>query len=333
MRPPLAPALRALLDEQARNAPPPPAGPVPDSVRARAIRMMLAKALTDRPAVDGLPNDIHSTDVELPGGLRARAYVGAGRAAPGAPADTPLLVWFHGGGWVAGSIDTVDPFCRLFAHQAGVHILSVDYRLAPEHPWPAALDDGTAAIAWARAHAASLGASPERLMLGGDSAGGNVAAVLAHRLCRDGTPPWLRALILSCPVTDRPDAGHASYTENATGFGLEAASMAWFWNQYAGGADLSDPGLSPLRIDPVPALPPTLVTSAGYDVLRDEAVAYADKLAAAGVAVTHQPMPDLNHNAAVTPGTVARFPETRAALAAMAAWTRAVPSGEDSGSR
>jgi acetyl esterase len=318
---PLAPGIAALLAEQQLSTP--PAADLDDAQRAAMIRALLGGALAAQPPVEGLPDDVITHDLELAPGLGARAY----RAVK---EDAPLLVYFHGGGWVAGSVETVDPFCRLYARAAGVNILSVDYRLAPEHPYPAALDDGMVAVRWARAHAATLDSSPERIALGGDSAGANIAAVLANRLCADGAdgaPAWLRALVLSCPVTDLPGSVHASYRENGKGFGLDASSMRWFWRQYAPAArleDADDADLAPLRIARVPSLPPTLVTTAGYDVLRDEGIAYARKLAEAGVPVTHQHTPALNHNAAVTPSTVARFPETRAAFDAMAAWARAV---------
>lgn len=312
---PLASELAELLAEQARNAPPAPDG---DAARLQLVRSMLDGALARRGPVAGLPNRVATRELTLAPGLAARAYL-----ADGVPAGAPLMVYFHGGGWVAGSLDSVDPFCRLFAQAAAINILSVDYRLAPEHPYPAALDDGMLALRWARDHAATLDSAGERIVLGGDSAGANLAAVLANRICVDGAPSWLRALLLSCPVTDRPGSVHASYRENAHGYGLEASLMRWFWRQYAPKAAADDADLAPLRLARVPPLPPTLVTTAGYDVLRDEGVAYARKLADAGVAVTHQHAPDMNHNFAVTPGTVARFPQSLAALAAMAQWLRA----------
>jgi acetyl esterase len=316
---PLASALSSelvdLLAEQARNAPPAPDG---DAARLRLVRAMLDGALAQRGPVAGLPNGVATREIALAPGLAARAYL-----ADGVDAGAPLMVYFHGGGWVAGSLDSVDPFCRLFAQAAGIHILSVDYRLAPEHPYPAALDDGAVALRWARDHAATVGGAADRIVLGGDSAGANLAAVLANRACADGGPDWLRAVLLSCPVTDRPGSVHASYRDNAHGYGLEASLMRWFWRQYAPKAAADDTDLAPLRLARVPPLPPTLVTTAGYDVLRDEGVAYARKLAEAGVDVAHQHAPDMNHNFAVTPGTVARFPQSVAALEDMAGWLRA----------
>lgn len=309
-RAPIDPALRQYLDDLALNA---PSGSLSDAERVALVRANMARALASRERIDGLPNGVCATDLTIREGLDARLY------RPSAAAARPaLLVYFHGGGWVCGSVASHDPFCRLLAECAGVAVLSVEYRLAPEHPYPAPLDDALAALAWAASHAQELGC--EGLAIGGDSAGANLAAVTANRL--GGSIP-LRAQMLLYPVTDHPDGGHASYEENASGYGLEASSMRWFWRQYADGVPADDPGISPLREAALPLLPPTLVASAEYDVLRDEAIAYARKLRDAGVAVTHLHAPDMQHNFAVTPGTVMRFPQSRAALADIAAWLRA----------
>jgi acetyl esterase len=224
-----------------------------------------------------------------------------------------MLVYLHGGGWVVGSVEIWDPFCHLLSEASDVIILSVEYRLAPEHPYPAGLEDAIAATHWASKHAA-------RVALGGDSAGANLAAVAANRLCSEGYP--LQALMLLYPVTDHPSAGHRSYVENATGYGLEAERMLWFWEQYAAGISPDDPGISPLRIENVPALPPTLVATAEYDVLRDEGIAYAEKLSAAGIPVTPLHSPDMSHNFPVTPNLVGRFPQCRETLSEIAGWLR-----------
>jgi acetyl esterase len=158
--------------------------------------------------------------------------------------------------------------------------------------------------------------------LGGDSAGANLAAVAANKLSAAGQGPALRALLLLYPVTDYSPANHPSFTENATGYGLEAPGMRWFWEQYAPGVSPKDPDASPLQLPELPALPPALVATAEYDVLRDEGIAYAHKLEAAGVAVTHLHAPDMHHNFPVHPATVARFPQSDAALAAFAAWLK-----------
>jgi len=309
------PALRRYLDELAAAQPPLPPG-LSNLERARRGRLGMEAAARARGAIPGLPNDVTATDIEIGPALGGRLYRPA--AMEGAPS---LMVYLHGGGWVVGSVATHDPFCRLLCAASDVAILSVDYRLAPEHPLPAALDDAAAALRWAEQQASAHAIGASRLALGGDSAGANIAAVTAHRAaakCRG-----LRALMLLYPVADHPDAGHASYGENATGNGLEAGLMRWFWSQYAPGVAPHDPAASPLRDPAVDALPPTLVATAEYDPLRDEGIAYARHLQRAGVQVTHLHAPDMHHNFPVHPGTVARFPQCDQALGAIAAWLRA----------
>ena len=312
-------ALRRYLDEQAAAS----AGPItsPGDARQRMQRQ-LAERLAE--GIPGLPNGVKTEDHYLPGdrhGLRVRVYVPPVAAAHSAHA-LPVLVYLHGGGWAAGSIETHDPFCRLLAPLAGVSMVSVDYRLAPESPHPAALEDAHAAVLWTAAHAGSWGADPARLALGGDSAGGHLAAVTANRLAVERDTPKPAALALLYPVTDYPQGQSRSYGQNAIGYGLEADTMRWYWQQYAAGASPDDPTLSPLRLQPLPPLPPTLVMTAEYDVLRDEGIAYAQKLAGAGVAVTHGHSPDMHHNFPVGPGTVARFPQSDRAVGEIAAFLR-----------
>jgi acetyl esterase len=221
-----------------------------------------------------------------------------------------------------GSVETHDPFCRLLSEAADIIVLSVEFRRAPENPFPAALDDMLAAYRWAAAHTESFGADTKRLMLGGDSAGGNLAAVAANRICATNEIVHPAGLMLLYPVTDHPSANHVSYTENATGYGLEASVMRFFWQQYASGVSPDDTNISPLRLATVPSLPPTLVATAEYDPLRDDGIAYAKKLAKAGIAVTHMHAADMHHNFPVHPGTVARFRQSVAALDEFAQWIR-----------
>src|SRR5580698_10044864 len=280
-RKPFDAAVRRFLDEQAVAA-----GALPPATsneeRVRVARGLMMRALESRESIAGLPNGVETRDVEIAAGLGARVYL-----PPGGNAARPVMVYTHGGGWVVGAVATVDPFCRLLSEAAGVIIVSVEYRLAPEHPYPAALEDTLAAFDWVAAHAHEWGGDASRLALGGDSAGANLAAVTANRLCGESRADALRAQLLLYPATDHPSASHPSYPENATGYGLEANTMRWFWEQYAPGASADDTSLAPLQLRDVPALPPTLVTTAQYDVLRDEGVAYAQKLKAAGVTVTH----------------------------------------------
>ena len=311
--------VRRFLDEQAVAA-----GALPtattDDERVRTARGLMMRALESRESIAGLPNGVETHDVEIAAGLGARVYLPKG----GEAMPRPVMVYTHGGGWVVGSVATVDPFCRLLCEAAAVMIVSVEYRLAPEHSYPAALEDTLAAFDWAVEHAEEFGGDVSRLALGGDSAGANLAAVTANRLFADGPAKAqaLRALLLLYPVTDHPGADHGSYAENASGYGLEANLMRWFWDLYAPGVSPDDTNVSPLRLCEVPALPPTLVTTAHYDVLRDEGIAYAEKLTAAGVEVTHLHAPDMGHNFPVTPSQVARFPQGVETLGAIAEWLK-----------
>jgi acetyl esterase len=207
----------------------------------------------------------------------------------------PLLVFFHGGGFVVGDLDTHDDLCRLMCRDAGVHVLAIDYRLAPEHPAPAAIDDCYAAYRWALEHAAELGADPARVAVGGDSAGGNLSAVVSQLARNDGiTLPALQLLLY--PVTNFANDTR-SKTLFADGFFLTKKDMDWFRDNYLAGSslDTSDPRISPLLADDLSGLPPAMVLTGGFDPLRDEGNQYADALAAAGVPVDHRQFGPLVH--------------------------------------
>lgn len=211
------------------------------------------------------------------GAIPVRVYSPAG-AGP-----FPVLVFFHGSGFVVCNLDTHDAICRALTNLAGCLTVSVDYRLAPEHPFPAAVEDCHAATLWVAANAADLGGDPLRVAVGGDSAGGNLAAVVA-RLARDDGPHLVFQLLIY-PVTDRPGTT-ASYEENAEGYGLTRADMFWFWRHYLSGREgVDDPRAAPLRAPGLGGVPPTLVVTAEYDVLRDEGESYARRLREAGVPV------------------------------------------------
>ena len=201
---------------------------------------------------------------------------------------SPLLVYFHGGGWVVGDRDSHDAPCRMLARTAGVRVLSVDYRLAPEHRYPAAADDAFAAFADVHGDPARFGADPARIAVGGDSAGGNISAACALRAAREGGPaPAFQLLIY--PVTDNSRQGTASYRMFADGFFLTAAQMRWYRGHYFGAdeATLSlEPDASPLLAPDVSGVAPAHVVTAGFDPLRDEGEAYAARLREAGVPVT-----------------------------------------------
>jgi len=313
---PMDPELRGYLDNLDSNAP--NLDGATNAERVRMGRAMMMKALEDRGAIPGLPNGVEARDLTVARALNARLYT-----PPDAKPPSPVLIYLHGGGWVIGSVETHDPFCRLLCAAAGALILSVEYRLAPEHPYPAALEDTLAAYSWAAKHVPAFGGDARRLALGGDSAGANLAAVAANRICAQGELAPPAALMLLYPVVDHPSAGHASYRERGTGCGLDASRMEWFWDLYAAGVSPENPEISPLRIDVLPALPPSLVATAEYDPLRDEGVKYAKRLRAAGNAVTHMHARDMHHNFPVHPGTVMRFPQSVNALKEFAAWLRA----------
>jgi acetyl esterase len=224
-------------------------------------------------------------------------------------AAAPLLVFLHGGGWVLGDLDSHDSACRLISREAGVHVLAVDYRRAPEHRAPAALDDALAAYRWAREHAGDLGADTRRVAVGGDSAGGNLAAVLT-RVARDAGDPLPCLQWLIYPLTDmRGETRSRSLLGD--GFLLTKHDTEWFQDTYLGpsGLDRTDPLASPLLADDLSGLPPALVVTAGFDPLRDEGAQYAARLREAGVTVDHRQLPSMTHgfmNLNVLGGGVAR---------------------------
>jgi acetyl esterase len=200
-------------------------------------------------------------------------------------APTGLVVFLHGGGFVVGDLDTHDGSARLLANRSGAIVVAVDYRLAPEAPAPAAVDDALAALRWAADHAAELGSTTGKVAVHGDSAGGNLAAVLCQR-ARDLDGPAIAFQSLVYPVTDLT-LGHPSMVENGEGYFLTKAAMEWFADHYLGGSELAakDPIVSPLFVDSCVGLPPAIVVTAEFDPLRDEGEAYAERLRADGVPV------------------------------------------------
>ena len=223
------------------------------------------------------------------GEIPVRVYAPEGRA------PFPALVYFHGGGWVIGNLETHDGLCRHLANAAGALVVSVDYRLAPEHPFPAPGEDAYTATRWVAANAGALGGDARRIAVGGDSAGGNLAAVVSLMARDRGGPPLVFQLLVY-PVTDAPSANTASYRENAEGYFLTARTMRWFWNHYCGkNPDLEDPYLCPLRAKSLKDLPPALVVTAEFDPLRDEGEAYGARLREAGNQVLVKRYPGMIH--------------------------------------
>ncbi|WP_312908967.1 alpha/beta hydrolase [Natronosalvus caseinilyticus] len=210
--------------------------------------------------------------------------------------DLPVLLFYHGGGWTLGTLDSADDLCRAFAAETESLVVSVDYRLAPEHPFPAPLEDAIAALEWVREHAAAIGGDPDRIGVCGSSAGANLAAAVARWDAHRGDDV-LAQQVLCYPITD-----HAfdtpSYVENADSPLLTRADMRWFWNQYLRHpVDGVNPYASVLRASSFDRLPPTTVVTCGHDPLRDEGIAYAEALEDAGVPVSHHHYPSLPHGA------------------------------------
>ena len=268
--------------------------------------------------------------VEVPGAegpLPARLYEPAGL-----PSPAPLLVYLHGGGWVVGDLDTHDQPCRFFAREAGTRVLSIDYRLAPEHPFPAPLDDCVAATRFAIEEAQRFDAEPARVAIGGDSAGGNLAAGVARLLTLEGGPrPAFQLLIY--PVTDL-SRKRESYRLFRDGFFLTEHQMDWYRNHYlADPDDATDPRVSPVLAPVVADLPPAHVVTAGFDVLRDEGEEYAALMRDAGVPVTSVCETSLIHgftHACVT-GRAPRQAMLRIAQALRAGLGAGQPAVADSG--
>ena len=280
---PLDPQLAALLEFiSSAEAAPMAEGTVEDALRGLRT---LSVDLRDPAAVPGVRAVEETTVPGAEGDLPARVY------RPDLDGQLPTIVLLHGGGFVIGDLDTHDLTARTLANGCAAVVVSVAYRLAPEHPFPAAPDDAVAAVRYVAEHLADLGGD-DRVAVEGDSAGGNLAAVVAQAFRDEGRP--LAGQLLIYPVTDMAGS-YPAHTENAEGYFLDAASMAWFQRQYTGDrTDLGDPLLSPLRGD-LTGLAPAVVVVAEFDPLRDDGLAYAEALATAGVAVEVRTFPGLIH--------------------------------------
>ncbi len=221
-------------------------------------------------------------------GVRVRVY------APEGDGPLPLVVWVHGGGWILGTLDAYDPLCSALANRSGAIVASVDYRLAPEAQFPEPVEDVERALRWLHAHAAELGADPDRFAIAGDSAGGNLAAVVARRARDHGGPP-LRFQLLVYPVTDAACATRSMQDYGAGGFMLTADEMKLCWAAYAPDGAARTPDASPLRAASLAGLPPTLIVLAEADPLTDEGLDYAERLRADGVPVETSVYPGMVH--------------------------------------
>lgn len=274
---PINPQAKVLLDGMAQAGGPPLSDLSPEEARS----MFGALAALDQPEEVKRVDDrlVPSPDGDVP----VRVYTPTAAVADEVGSEAPLFLWFHGGGWVIGDLDTADATCRALANRSGAVVVSVDYRLAPEHPAPAAVDDAWAALTWAVENSELLGVGTSSLGVGGDSAGGNVAAVLCQRV-RDEFGPEIDFQLLVYPVTDCT-LSHPSVEENGEGYFLTKDALVWFTGHYLAGQDPKHPSVSPLHADSLAGLPPAMIITAELDPLRDEGEAYAVALADAGVPV------------------------------------------------
>jgi acetyl esterase len=281
---PLDPQVIAMRAERAKDAAPP--------LYEMTVAQARAEDLKSIQAAGGAPEHVAEVvDDRLPGPggpLPIRIY------RPSGERPLPVLVYFFGGGWALGAIDTSDGVCRALTNAVGCVTITVGYRLAPEYPFPAAVEDCYAATSWIAEHADELGIDPDRVAVGGDSAGGNLAAAVTL-LARDHGGPRIAHQLLVYPNTDY-HSDTPSLRENTDPLLFNRYSAEWYWKHYlASPADGASPLASPLRASDHSGLPPTTMITAEYDPLRDQATAYADRLRAAGVPVAHKHYPGMVH--------------------------------------
>jgi acetyl esterase len=305
---PLDPQLQAMRDQRERDHVPPLYDMSLTEARAADLASIRAGGGDPEPV-----GDVTDLTIPGPGGeLPLRLYRPEGQR------PLPVLLYFFGGGWVLGTIDTADGVSRSLANATGALVAVVGYRLAPEHPFPAAADDCYAALCWVAEHAAGIGADPARIAVGGDSAGGNLAAGVALR-ARD-TGPALAGQLLVYPNTDQL-ADDESMRAADDPYLFNRHSVAWYRQHYlAGPGDAASPLASPLRAESLAGLPPALVITAEYDPLRDQGEAYAGRLADAGVPAELSRYPGMTHGFFTMAGTV---DASRAAMAQAAGQLRA----------
>jgi acetyl esterase len=271
----LDPQVQAVLDLVAKSG-----RPAYNTLSPKDARQLFRET---RPASTPMPPQIGAVENMVAENVPVRVYRPAGVAAGAA---LPVLIYFHGGGWVIGDVDTHDVLCRCLTGEAGITVVSVDYRLAPEHKFPAAADDAWTATKWVAANAQRLGVDAQRIAVGGDSAGGNLAAVVAL-MARDAGAPAIKYQVLLYPVTD-VGTETGSYKSFAEGYMLTRDGMKWFFDHYLrNAADAADWRVSPLRAKSLKGVAPALIVTAGFDPLRDEGEAYAKALRDAGVKVDY----------------------------------------------
>jgi len=294
---PLDPQAANFLNKLAAVRVPPPHTLSVAEARAQVMPVFGAQAevarIKDR-QIPGPGGELAIRLYEPTAGVSAAGASSKERQGAGAEAGRPAILFFHGGGWVLCNLGTHDALCRLLAQTTGCTVVSVDYRLAPEHRFPAAAEDCYAATAWVAEHARELGIRRDRLAVAGDSAGGNLAAAVAL-MARDRGGPALACQLLIYPITDHV-FDTRSYLENAEGYGLARQTMIWFWDQYVPhAADRDNPYAAPLRANDLARLPAAYVLTVEYDPLRDEGEAYAGRLEKAGVPVQSVRLPGMIH--------------------------------------
>jgi acetyl esterase len=305
------PHFKTLLEAEAAAAPPgaPPPSALPvDLVRAGYSALRVSQNVNTSPA------EVASRDFFIDGAagpIKVRLYTPAGYAAPG-----PLLVYFHGGGFVIGDLDSHDAHCRRLSAGSGAKIMAVDYRLAPEHPFPASHDDALAATRWAFDHAAEIDVDPARIGVGGDSAGGNLAAVVSHDL--RGDPRTLKFQLLLYPALWPAEMTQSRQMRD--GPVLTKAAMTWFEDSLAAQSHADGLRAAPAQAKAFSGLPAALVVTAGHDPLEHEGRDYVELLTAAGVPARHVNYPSLVHDffvmGDVSPAVLAAAAETASALKA-----------------
>ncbi len=276
MTAPLDPQMKAMLDFANASGPMFLRAETPEQARAKMQALLEARPVEPPPVYRVEDRHVSGPHGQIP----VRIYTSEGRVPKG------VLVYFHGGGWVLGSIVTHDVLCRSIANAAGCIVVSVDYRLAPEHKFPAAPEDCYAAAKWVAANAQSFGGDPNRIAVGGDSAGGNLATVVAL-MARDRGGPRLIFQLLFYPAISAANDTPSQKEFSGDGFILSRADMEWFWNHYLSGPeDRNNPLACPNRASNLAGLPPALVETCSHDPLRDEGERYAEQMKKAGVQVT-----------------------------------------------
>ncbi len=286
---------------------------------ARAERAAMMRRFVPMPEYAGV--QVEERTIVAGGGAGGRSMAVRVYRPAGAKGILPVVVFFHGGGFVVCTLETHDPYCRALATEAGVMVVSVDYRLAPEFKFPAGVEDCAAATDWVLAHVAELGGDSRRVFVAGDSAGATLATVVALMLRDRGEAGRVAGQILLYPVAGYYDPPTVSYLEMAEGYGLTRKGMIWFWDHY-----LNDPGeagdfrAAPLMASSRAGLPRAFVVTAEYDVLRDEGQAYARRMEAEGVDVTHEFAEGMNHGFAASPNEFPFLPQAKELLRRVAGW-------------